>query len=108
MPSVYFIGVMRAGTHGGQYTNGLVWIRISIRPNYDKFKEQGWPLSSGKVEGGHIHFIHPISKRGSGWLVPNLNNTLALACIRQSGWWDEFWKLAKTPLETTPDVPTVH
>ena len=76
--------------------------------HYDKFKEQGWPLSSGKVEGGHIHFIHPISKRGSGWLVPNLNNTLALACIRQSGWWDEFWESAKTPLETTPDVPTVH
>ena len=59
--------------------------------HYDKFREQGWPLSSGKVEGGHIHFVHPLSKRGSGWLVENLNNTLALMCIRESGWWQEFW-----------------
>jgi hypothetical protein len=60
--------------------------------HYDRFRENGWPLSSGKVEGGHIHFVHPISKRGSGWLVPNLNNTLALMCIRESGWWQEFWE----------------
>ena len=59
--------------------------------HYDKFREEGWPLSSGKVEGGHIHFVHPISKRGSGWLVENLNNILALMCIRESGWWEEFW-----------------
>jgi hypothetical protein len=64
--------------------------------HYDKFKEKGWPLSSGNVEGGHIHFIHPISKRGSGWLVPHLNNTLALACIRQSNMWDEFWQSTHT------------
>lgn len=62
--------------------------------DYDKFREKGWPLSSGKVEGGHIHFVHPITKRGSGWLVPNLNNTLALMCIRESNWWQEFWESA--------------
>ncbi len=60
--------------------------------HYDKFKAEGWPLSSGKVEGGHIHFVHPISKRGSGWLVSNLNNTLALMCIRESNCWQEFWE----------------
>lgn len=59
--------------------------------HYDYFKDQGWPIASGAVEGGHIHFIHPISKRGSGWLVDNLNHTIALACVRQSGWWQEFW-----------------
>ena len=63
-----------------------------------KFREQGWPLSSGKVEGGHIHFVHPISKRGSGWLVPNLNNTLALMCIRESEWWQEFWESTGDPV----------
>ena len=60
--------------------------------NYNYFKEQGWPQGSGAVEGGHIHFIHPISKRGAGWLVDNLNDTIALACVRQSGWWQEFWQ----------------
>lgn len=59
--------------------------------HYDHFRDQGWPIASGAVEGGHIHFIHPISKRGSGWLVGNLNHTIALACVRQSGWWAEFW-----------------
>ena len=59
--------------------------------HYDYFKEQGWPLGSGAVEGGHIHFIHPITKRGSGWLTAHLNHTVALACVRQSGWWQEFW-----------------
>lgn len=69
--------------------------------HYDKFKKLGWPLSSGNVEGGHINFVHPISKRGSGWLVPHLNNTLALACIRQSGWWDPFWQSAQKPSDTS-------
>ncbi len=59
--------------------------------HYDYFKEQGWPLGSGAVEGGHIHFIHPITKRGAGWLTDHLNHTVALACVRQSGWWQEFW-----------------
>lgn len=59
--------------------------------HYDHFKDQGWPIASGAVEGGHIHFIHPITKRGSGWLVDNLNHIVALACVRQSGWWAEFW-----------------
>jgi len=57
--------------------------------NYNYFKEQDWPQGSGAVEGG---FIHPISKRGAGWLVDNLNDTIALACVRQSGWWEEFWQ----------------
>lgn len=60
--------------------------------HYDEFKRRGWPIASGAVEGGHIHFIHPITKRGSGWLVNNLNHTVALACVRQSGWWEEFWQ----------------
>jgi hypothetical protein len=62
--------------------------------HYDYFKEQGWPQGSGAVEGGHIHIIHPISKRGAGWLAGNLNSTIALACVRASGWWDEFWQWA--------------
>lgn len=61
--------------------------------SYDEFRDKGWPLASGAVEGGHIHFIHPITKRGSGWRVENLNAIVALACVRQSGWWDEFWAL---------------
>jgi hypothetical protein len=65
--------------------------------HYDYFKEQGWPQASGAVEGGHIHIIHPISKRGAGWLTGNLNSTIALACVRASGWWDEFWQWAANP-----------
>jgi hypothetical protein len=63
--------------------------------HYDAFKERGWPIASGNVEGGHRAFIHPISKRGAGWLVDNLNGVVALACIRQSDWWEEYWDFAK-------------
>jgi hypothetical protein len=59
--------------------------------HYDAFKEHGWPIASGNVEGGHRAFIHPVSKRGAGWLVDNLNGLVALACVRQIDWWDEFW-----------------
>lgn len=68
--------------------------------HYDHFKEQGWPQGSGAVEGGHIHIIHPISKRGAGWRVENLNHTIALACVRKSGWWEEFWQWAGKPQDS--------
>ena len=63
--------------------------------HYDLFRERGWPIASGTVEGGHASFIHPLSKRGSGWLLGNLNGTVALACVRQNEWWDEFWSWNK-------------
>ena len=65
--------------------------------HYNFFHEKGWPLGSGAVEGGHIHFIHPISKRGAGWHVNHLNDILALACVRKSGWWKEFWNSLHNP-----------
>jgi hypothetical protein len=64
--------------------------------HYDAFRQRGWPIASGTVEGGHRAFIHPISKRGAGWLVDNLNGVVALACVRRNEWWDEFWAFAKT------------
>jgi len=64
--------------------------------HYDAFKERGWPIASGTVEGGHRAFIPPISKRGAGWLVDNLNGVVALACVRQNEWWGEFWDFVKT------------
>jgi hypothetical protein len=57
----------------------------------DAFKEHDWPIASGNVEGGHRTFIHPVTKRGTGWLVENLNAVVALACVRKNEWWDEFW-----------------
>lgn len=73
--------------------------------HYNHFKKMGWPQGSGAVEGGHIHLIHPISKRGAGWLVDNLNNTVALACVRKSGWWDEFWQWAGKPQDSLAGLP---
>ena len=63
--------------------------------HYDAFKARDWPIASGNVEGGHRAFIHPITKRGAGWLVDNLNGVVALACVRQNQWWDEFWSFVK-------------
>jgi hypothetical protein len=63
--------------------------------HYDAFKQREWPIASGNVEGGHRSFIHPVTKRGTGWLVDNLNGIVALACVRQNEWWDEFWAFVK-------------
>jgi hypothetical protein len=72
---------------------------------YDEFKAKGWPQGSGAVEGGHIHMMHPITKRGAGWLRDHLNHTIALACVRESGWWGEFWQSAQPPaLAQAPPV----
>lgn len=70
--------------------------RRAAATHYDAFKERGWPIASGTVEGGHRAFIHPISKRGAGWLVKNLNGVVALACVRQNDWWEEYWEFAKS------------
>ena len=64
--------------------------------HYDAFIKRGWPIASGTVEGGHASIIHPLSKRGSGWLVDNLNGTVGLACVRQNDWWQECWSGEKT------------
>lgn len=63
--------------------------------HYDAFKQRDWPIASGNVEGGHRAFIHPVTKRGAGWLVDNLNGVVALACVRQNEWWEEFWSFVK-------------
>ena len=63
--------------------------------HYDAFKARDWPIASGNVEGGHRAFIHPITKRGAGWLVKNLNGVVALACVRQNQSWEEFWSFVK-------------
>ena len=76
--------------------------------HYNRFKEQGWPIASGAVEGGHIHFIHPISKRGCGWLVDHLNHTVALSCVRQSGWWEEFWDWSQKTRRSSRDRSTIN
>jgi len=64
--------------------------------HYDAFKQHDWPIASGNVEGGHRTFIHPVTKRGAGWLVPNLNGLVALACVRQNEWGDDFWAFVKS------------
>jgi hypothetical protein len=76
--------------------------------HYNFFHEKGWPLGSGAVEGGHIHFIHPISKRGAGWHVGHLNDILALACVRKSGWWEEFWHSPSNSLDSQAQSGTLN
>lgn len=37
----------------------------------------------------------PVTKRGAGWLVDNLNGVVALACVRQNEWWEELWSFVR-------------
>lgn len=84
------------GEHRTKVDNVAIYFeKRASATHYDAFKERGWPIASGNVEGGHRAFIHPISKRGTGWLVEHLNGVVALACVRQNQWWDEFWCWSK-------------
>jgi hypothetical protein len=80
------------GEHQTKVENvALYFEKRASATHYDAFKQHDWPIASGNVEGGHRAFIHPVTKRGAGWLVENLNGVVALACVRQNDWWDEFW-----------------
>ena len=60
--------------------------------DYAAAQEQGLPLGSGAVEGGHRHVIQARLKLpGTWWKVNTVNPMLALRTLRANGQWDAFW-----------------
>lgn len=60
--------------------------------DYDSAREQGLPIGSGAVEGGHRHVIQARLKLpGTWWNEKTLNPMLALRTLRANGRWEAFW-----------------
>lgn len=62
--------------------------------DYDKWREEGWPIASSEVESLHKRLIQKRMKlNGACWREENLDPMLALRTVSMNpGWWDEFWQ----------------
>jgi len=60
--------------------------------DYVTAREEGLPVGSGAVEGGHRHVIQARLKLpGTWWREETINPMLALRTLRANGWWRAFW-----------------
>ena len=60
--------------------------------NYALAREQGLPVGSGAVEGGHRHVIQARLKLpGTWWKEESVNPMLDLRTLRANGCWQAFW-----------------
>lgn len=60
--------------------------------DYAGAREQGLPVGSGAVEGGHRHVIQARLKLpGAWWKEETVNPMLALRTLRVNGCWDALW-----------------
>jgi hypothetical protein len=60
--------------------------------DYKRAREEGLPIGSGAVEGGHRHVIQArIKLPGTWWKEESINPMLALRTLRANGQWEAFW-----------------
>jgi hypothetical protein len=65
--------------------------------DYASAREEGLPLGSGVVEGGHRHVIQARLKLpGTWWKEETINPMLALRTLRANGKWEAFWDQVTT------------
>lgn len=90
--------VRECGSNGGQSTDHPLSQLARYLQNqrehldYATAKEQGLPIGSGAVEGGHRHIIQARLKLpGTWWKEEAVNPMLALRTLRAHAWWEAFW-----------------
>ncbi len=60
--------------------------------DYAAARQQGLPIGSGAVEGGHRHVIqNRLKLPGAWWKEATVNPMLALRSLRANGCWQAFW-----------------
>ena len=60
--------------------------------DYAAARQQGLPIGSGAVEGGHRHVIqNRLKLPGAWWREETVNPMLALRSLRTNGHWEAFW-----------------
>ncbi len=66
--------------------------RFGAYMDYPGFLDDGLPIGSGPVEGRIRHVVRRRFDIPGDWREENLHLMLALASIRESGLWDDFWR----------------
>ena len=62
------------------------------RLDYAAARQEGLPIGSGAVEGGHRHVIQARLKLpGAWWKEETVNPMLALRSLRANSCWPAFW-----------------
>ena len=62
--------------------------RFEDAVHYEKFREEGLPIGSGRVEAAHRLIPQKrLKKPGTWWHPDHINPMLALRVLRQNGWW---------------------
>ena len=84
----------QAGT-GGEHTLNRLAGYLENRQDqldYATAQQQGLPIGSGAVEGGHRHVIQARLKLpGAWWKEETVNPLLALRTLRANDHWEAFW-----------------
>lgn len=60
--------------------------------DYQKFKEEGFPIGSGEIESAHRYVPQKRLKiAGACWHPDSLNPMVSLRVLRANNWADDFW-----------------
>jgi len=90
-------------------TSCLTFLRNNAHlMEYKRFRDNGWPIGSGPVEGACKNMVKQrMCRSGMRWNIPGGQTILLLRCIVKSNRWQYFWaaykqfgKLPKLPQTT--------
>jgi len=63
---------------------------------YKRFRDNGWPIGSGPVEGACKNIVKQrLCRSGMRWSIPGGQAILTLRTIVKSNRWKEFWNACK-------------
>jgi len=71
---------------------------------YKRFRDNGWPIGSGPVEGACKNIVKQrLCRSGMRWSIPGGQTILTLRSIVKSNRWNDFWNACKkSPKLTKP------
>jgi hypothetical protein len=69
-------------------------MRNCERMAYDKYRQAGWPISSGPMESFCKQLGHRLKGPGMRWANRNVNAVAAMVSLLASEKWDNYWKTA--------------
>jgi len=76
--------------------NAHIMDATSATMEYKRFRDNGWPIGSGPVEGACKNIVKQrLCRSGMRWSIPGGQTILSLRSIVKSNRWNEFWNACK-------------
>ena len=93
-------GEVPQNTGSDASTNALTPQRLygncTARMGYKRFRDKGWPIGSGPVEGACKNIVKQrMCRSGMRWSIPGGQTILTLRAIVKSQRWQTFWTACK-------------